>query len=212
MNEVTGDVILPDPPALPMAAGPLTLKLDLACGQVPTPGFEGVDIFPGAQHVVDLQKYPWPFATSSVIEVVCSHYVEHIPQYPLVDGQNPFFAFFDELYRILAPGHWAKIIVPNARSNRGFQDPTHTRYIVAETFLYLSEEFRKVNKLDHYNVKCNFALNVVPTVDSVINTMHPEVQQRRFNHEWNTIHDWVAVIQAIKPGMDGTAPVPPPVM
>lgn len=206
-----GTLVQRDPSIAPP---PVTLKLDLACGQVPKDGFEGVDIWEGAKHVVDLQKFPWPFADNSVAEVYCSHYIEHIPHVPSVitpDGreQNPFFAFFDEVWRILIPGGWARIIAPNARSNRGFMDPTHQRFIVAETFFYLNEEFRKVNKLDHYNVRCNFGFNVVPTVDSVLNTMHPEVQNRRFQHEWNTIHDWVATLQAIKPNMPAT-PVPPP--
>jgi hypothetical protein len=191
---------------LPLAAPPSQRKLDLACGQVPRPGFEGVDIWTGAQHVVDLQKFPWPFETSSIEEAYCSHYVEHIPHYPPVktaDGrdQNPFFAFFDELWRILEPGAWATIVCPNARSNRGFQDPTHQRFIVGETFLYLNAEFREVNKLDHYNVACNFAVNAVPTVDASANALHPEAQHRHFNNYWNTIHDWVATIQAVKPNM-----------
>lgn len=199
---------------LSIAPPPVTRKLDLACGQTPQPGFEGVDIWEGAQHVVDLEQFPWPFEDNSVSEVFCSHYVEHIPHYPPVitkDGkkQNPFFAFFDELYRILEPGAWAKIIVPCGRSSRGFWDPTHQRFMMAETFLYLSAEWRKLNRLDHYNARCDFNVNVVPAVDPVINTYHPEVQQRHFNNYWNAIHDWHAQIQAKKPGADLSRPAPP---
>lgn len=191
-----------------------TLKLDLACGQTPREGFEGVDLWCEAKHKVNLQKYPWPFETSSVAEIHCSHYVEHIPM-EYVDasgnvtnselGQDALFRFFDEVHRILKPGGWATIIVPNARSNRGFQDPTHRRFFVAETFLYLFADWRKVNKLDHYNVKCNFAgdpngqgADIVPIILAEHNAWSQEVQNRRFTHEWNTIMDWQARLRAIK--------------
>lgn len=185
-----------------VAAAPVTRKLDLACGQVPAPGFEGVDIWSGAQHVVDLQQFPWPFADASVAEVRCSHYIEHIPQYPLVqraDGtmQNPFFAFFDELHRILVPGGWAEIITPNARNNRGFQDPTHTRYIVGETFMYLNAEWRKANKLDHYNTTCHFGFTLNFTIDAETNLKHEAARDHAINRDWNVIHDWVARLQKL---------------
>jgi predicted SAM-dependent methyltransferase len=184
----------------------VTRKLDLACGQSPREGFEGVDIWPGAKHVVDLQQYPWPFKDNSVLEIASSHYLEHVPMYPLralPDGstQDQLFAFFDECYRILVPDGWATIIVPNARSNGAFQDPTHRRFIVAETFLYLAKQWREMNKLDHYNVKCDFGIDVQPIIPAEYGTWHAEVQQKRFNHEWNTVISWQARLKALKPAV-----------
>lgn len=185
-----------------------TLKLDLACGQTPLDGFEGVDLWcKTAKHQVDLQRYPWPWADNSVDEVFCSHYCEHIPM-EYVDergdvttsalGKDALFKFFDELWRVLKPDAWATIIVPCARSNRGFQDPTHRRFFVAETFMYLFAEMRRANKLDHYNVSCNFAGDVQSIVPQEMNALSPEAQQRRFNGEWNVIVDWHAKLKAIK--------------
>lgn len=187
---------------LPQAAPPVTRKLDLACGQVPKAGFEGVDLWPGATHVVDLQRFPWPFEDNSIEEIYCSHYIEHIPQYPLVakpDGttQNPFFAFFDEVHRILQPGGWIEVVTPNARNNRAFQDPTHQRFIVAETFMYLNAEWRKLNKLDHYNVACNFGFTVNFTIDAEVNLKHDAAKNQAINREWNVIHDWVVRLQKL---------------
>lgn len=200
------------PPATTPA--PAALRLDLACGQVPRQGFEGVDLWEGAKHVVDLQKFPWPFETNSVVEVFCSHYVEHIPHHPKIvtaDGkeQNPFFAFFDELHRIMEGGAWARIIVPCARSNRAFWDPTHERFIMAETFLYLSSQWRRDNGLSHYNTTCDFNVNVLNAIaDSQINTYAPEVAQRHLNNYWNTINDFHALLQCVKPGADLSKPAP----
>ncbi|MBF0556598.1 MAG: hypothetical protein HQK96_18930, partial [Nitrospirae bacterium] len=112
--------------------------------------------------------------------------------------KDTLFAFFDECYRILKPDGIITIITPCARSNRGFQDPTHRRFIVSETFLYMSEEWRKINKLDHYNVSCNFGISVNHSMPTEIGLLHPEAQTRRFNENWNTIYDWMATLKSLK--------------
>ncbi len=205
------------------------VKLDLACGQIPKEGFEGVDLYaPNAKHKVDLWKFPYPWADNSVDELYCSHFIEHLParsveERDLLPGaikeefldKDFLFAFFDECYRILkplpaqpppptpalgqpvipgplVPGGIMTVVVPSGRSDRGFQDPTHRRYIVAETFMYLSREWRELNKLDHYRVNCDFGLNVVPIVNSELTLHHQLAQQQRFQRDWNVVVDWHA--------------------
>lgn len=194
-----------------LAAPATTLKLDLACGQSPKEGFEGVDIFEGAKHVLNLMRYPWPFADNSVAELHCSHFVEHIPmiyvdkhglELPMgtPGGKDALFAFFDECYRVLVPDGIFTVIVPSARSNRGFQDPTHRRFIVEHTFAYLDAEWRRMNKLDHYNVDCDFVADVKMMIaDQAINTYAPEVAQRHLQNYWNTTADFFAVLKCRKP-------------
>ncbi len=202
-------VPLQPPQPIIVATPAVSRKLDLAAGQNPREGFEGVDLWPGSQHVVDLSEYPWPFEDNSVLELHSSHYIEHImagyidaygnPVRGWKDGKDALFAFFDECYRILIPGGIMTVICPCARSNRGFQDPTHRRFIVAETFLYLSAEWRKINKLDHYKADCNFGINVVPIVPIEMTVIHAEAANRRMNAEWNTVSDWQATLQSQKP-------------
>lgn len=175
------------------------LKLDLGCGQNPCEGFEGVDIGGDvAKHKVDLLKFPWPFETSSVDEVHCSHFVEHIPMALDESGKDLFFAFFDELYRVLKPNAKATIIWPALQSVRAFQDPTHRRFIPAETMLYLSDEWRKLNKLDHYRADCNFAVNVNPTVQQAETLRHPTVGTNRLREMWNVAVDFHAILTSLK--------------
>lgn len=175
------------------------IKLDLACGQSPREGFEGVDLWDGATHGgIDLQDYPWPWASNSVDELHCSHYIEHIPMIEVEQGgrrKDALFAFFDECYRILKPDGVLTVICPCARSNRAFQDPTHRRFIVAETFGYLSREWRTANKLDHYAVECDFGTNVIHTMPAELGLLCAEAQARRFNESWNTIWDWHATMK-----------------
>jgi hypothetical protein len=202
-------------PTLSEAKPRVSLKLDLGCGQTPREGFEGVDLrSEQAKHKVDLFKFPWPFADESVEELHTSHLCEHIPareieptdlahgdwvipsQAPFV-GQDMFFAFMDECYRILAPDSWLTIIVPSGRSNRAFMDPTHRRFFMQESFLYLSEEWRRLNKLDHYNLHTNFGIDVGHTMPNEEGMRSPEAQATRINHYWNTTIDWIAKLKKL---------------
>src|SRR3990167_9114992 len=59
----------------------LVIKLDLAAGQSPREGFEGVDYVetPQTKHHVNLLQFPWPWDSNSIDELHCSHFIEHIP-------------------------------------------------------------------------------------------------------------------------------------
>lgn len=200
----------PPAPAPVIAPAPVTRKLDLAAGQRPREGFEGVDLWDGSRHVVDLSVYPWPFDDSSVLELNCSHYIEHIPmEYVNVNGtpvptgwssgQDALLKFFDECYRILVPGGWMFVQVPAHRSDRAFQDPTHRRFITPQTFLYLTKQWRDLNGLSHYKVACDFEVGVDPIVDQQLNLRDPRAAQFQMTFYWNVVIDWHAKLQSKKP-------------
>lgn len=192
-------------PMAPLAPAPITRRLDLAAGQSPREGFEGVDIWPASQHVVDLQRYPWPFADNSVLELNCSHYIEHIPMemVPIVEPvtgrlighKDALFAFFDECYRILVPDGWLHLQWPAHSSNRAFQDPTHRRFIPMETMMYLDANWRKANRLDHYNVECHFEGKCNPQISVALVHRHPEVVSNHITRYWNSMVDYEAHMQ-----------------
>jgi len=125
----------------------LEFRLDIACGKAKKAGFTGVDIWEGADIVCDLEKFPWPFEDESVDEVFCSHYIEHTPD---------LISFANELYRIMKVGAKAEIIAPYYSSIRAWQDPTHLRAISENTFLYFNQEWRLLNRLDHYPIRADF--------------------------------------------------------
>ncbi len=193
---------------------PTEVKIDLACGQSCREGFVGADISPckGVEHVLNLWQFPWPWETSSVDELHCSHHIEHIPmvyvernpneclyhEIPQGKCKDLFVAFMDECWRILKPNGKLTVICPNARSNRAFQDPTHRRFIVAESFGYFNKKWRDDNKLDHYGIESDFEISVNPIISQEMTVLHPEAQARRFNESWNTVHDWHAVLTAVK--------------
>lgn len=194
------------------------VRLDLGCGKSPREGFEGVDLYAdNAKHKVDLFKFPFPWEDNSVDEIHCSHFIEHLPCREVENkdlslsknpsdetlkrlvGQDFLLAFFDECWRVLKHDSIMTVVVPNGRSDRAFQDPTHRRFIVPTTFAYLNRLWREGNRLDHYNVRCHFVdKGIIPIVFTEMTLLHPEVQQRRMNHEWNTVLDWNATLLAVK--------------
>src|SRR5262245_24805691 len=115
------------------------LKLDFGCGPNPKEGFEGVDqyAFDGkVKHVFDIRKTPWPWKDSSVEEVHCSHFLEHLTQ-------DERCAFMNELGRVLKPDGKATVITPHWCSNRAYGDPTHMWPPISEMFYaYTSRKFR----------------------------------------------------------------------
>jgi len=199
------------------AAPSTSLRLDLACGQHPKDGFEGVDLYGDkAKHKVDLLKFPWPWADNSVDELYCAHFLEHVPareieerdlrslkdlptfvQVPPFLGQDMLFAVMDECWRVMKPDAWMTIVVPSGRSNRAFWDPTHRRFFMQETFLYFAAEWRKMNALDHYRVSCNFGVDVGHTLPQEEMLRSAEAQAERFQHYWNTTYDWIAKLKKL---------------
>lgn len=51
-----------------------------------------------------------------------------------------FFAFFAEVWRILKPNGIVTVICPYGPTMMAMQDPTHTRFIVPQTFSYLGPQ------------------------------------------------------------------------
>jgi len=178
------------------------LKLSLACGNNKPEGFKGVDIAKtkDADYVQDLLSFPWSqFADNSVDEIECSHFVEHIPH---GDGyHDPFFQFFDEIYRILKPAEFdpsnpnipvkgfANIVTPYYSSMRAWQDPTHQRAISEASYLYLNKQWRIDNKLDHYPVSCDFDFSYGYVTDPEWQNRSQETQSFAIRHYINAVND-----------------------
>jgi hypothetical protein len=134
------------------------LKVDLGCGQNRREGFHGIDIVAGLYEddytVCDLFREKWPFDDDSVSEAFSSHVVEHA--IPVGGWHDGLCHFMNELYRVLEPEGTATIIHPYCKSNRAFQDPTHSRYIPEETWWYFNREARENMGLGHYPITSDF--------------------------------------------------------
>ena len=116
------------------------MKLNLACGPDVRPGYVNVDIapMPGVE-AMDLFAFPWKLPDGAFDEVVCNHFIEHIPHH-MGTGKDGFFLFFEELHRVTKPGAVVKLRTPSPGSPNNRADPTHTRVIVPENFRFLEPD------------------------------------------------------------------------
>lgn len=116
-----------------------SIKLDIGCGKNKQEGFIGVDQYKmdNVDVVMKIGTDAWPWADSSVEEVHCSHFLEHLNAQERVH-------FCNELYRVMKKGARATIITPHWASLRAYGDPTHQWPPVSEMWIYyLSKEWRK---------------------------------------------------------------------
>lgn len=176
-------------------------RLDIACGQNKTPGFKGIDLSGDADITHDLFSFPWPIKTSSVSEIACNHFVEHIPHYrPEWNGVDGWWLFFDELWRICKKDATLTFVHPYVKSTRAFWDPTHVRFIHEVTWNYLNRDWRVAQGLDHYPVSCHFeVVTVMGTgIPDAIQARNPEYQEMARNHFWDVIPDLQVTLRAVK--------------
>jgi SAM-dependent methyltransferase len=105
------------------------LRLNLGCGQAKLPGYVNVDKVAACapDQIVDLERFPWPFADNSADEVLLHHVLEHLGA-----TSDTYLAIIKELYRICKPGAVVRVVVPHPRHDSFLSDPTHVRAITPQ--------------------------------------------------------------------------------
>jgi hypothetical protein len=173
-------------------------KLDIACGQNKQPGFKGIDVAGDPDILWDLNETPWPIKTSSVGQVFCSHYVEHIPHHRPGWDRDGWWIFFDELHRVMKKDAVAEFLCPYVMNGRAFWDPTHVRFIHEQTWYYLDRQWREAQRLDHYPVKCDFEVVTIDTTGVPDDFMARNHEQQMFarTHYWNALGDLRVLLKA----------------
>ena len=175
------------------------MKCDFGCGPNKKAGFTGVDsiAFPGVDVVTDLRQR-WPFDDNSVEEAHSSHCLEHFTAQERVH-------FLNELYRVMAPGAKAQIIVPHWGSCRAYGDPTHQWPPCGEfMFYYWKRDWRMANA-PHTDVgnlpggfNCNFEVTWGYSMEPGIALRNQEMQQFAFTYYKEAIQDMIATLVCIK--------------
>jgi hypothetical protein len=183
MNAVVSEVIKPE------------IKLDLGCGPNKKEGFIGVDArqFDGkVDEIVDLSQGVWPWQDSTVTEVHCSHFLEHLKPMERVH-------FANELYRILIPGGKATIITPSAFSERAYGDMTHQwPPVVGFWFYYLDKNWRAANAPHNDFYTCDFNATWGFSMHPGLNGRTPEYCQHALTYWKEAAQDQIATVIARK--------------
>jgi hypothetical protein len=178
------------------------VKLNLGCGQNRAAGYVNVDREASASPdvVMDLERFPWPFETSSVDEVQAIHVLEHVGARPDV-----FIGIMKELYRVCRGGATIHIAVPHPRHDFFTDDPTHVRAITPQTLQLFSkancEEWKRMGA-------SNSPLALYAGVDFELRAWTQTVDPAYKNHpnldellrHWNNIAtEYRMVLEVIKP-------------
>lgn len=158
----------------------------------------GLDIrkAPGVDHIVDLRKTPWKIngkiiPAGSVEEINASHFVEHLTGPERIK-------FVNEVWRILKLGGKATLVTPYWASCRAYGDLTHQWPPVTEMwFLYLNDDWRKVNAPHNTGYKCNFEHTVGYNLHPSLSVRPQEYQMYAVQFYKEAAQDMAATITKI---------------
>jgi SAM-dependent methyltransferase len=114
------------PPHMPI------LVLDVGCGIRKQPGAIGIDRNPASKPdvLVDLDKFPYPFADSSFDRITAIHVIEHL---------DDVIRSMEEFHRLLRPGGTLRIETPHYTDYSSFCDPTHKNHLNSFSFRYFGQ-------------------------------------------------------------------------
>lgn len=109
------------------------IKLNLGCGQKYLIGYINCDYSKNLKKdkFIDLNKFPYPFKDNYADEILMDNVLEHLDDIPSI---------MMELYRILKKDGILKIIVPYAKSDWAFQDPTHKHFFTEKSMDYFTDK------------------------------------------------------------------------
>jgi hypothetical protein len=145
------------------------MKLNLGAGNKKIEGFVSVDKFPSptTDVVFNLETTPWPWAESSIEEVMLIHALEHMGQ-----STDDYLNFIRELYRVCCNGAKIQIHVPHPRHDNFLGDPTHVRAITPQQLTLFDRQLNdqwvqggisSATPLAHY-LNVDFQISNVTTV------------------------------------------------
>lgn len=79
--------------------------------------------------------------------------------------QDGWYAFFSELYRVLTPGAFVHCLMPYGFSHGAITDPTHTRYLTADTFSHSMQPSKDGATFQYNNGGINFEIDDMPAYE-----------------------------------------------
>jgi len=114
--------------------------INFGCGTTTMKGALNIDCvkLPNVDHVVDFEKFPYPFQDNSIDEIHIYFVLEHL---------NDHFKVMEEIYRILKKGGKVYIRVPHFSSVYAWGEFTHKRGYTLGSF----NIFEESNERSYYS-------------------------------------------------------------
>lgn len=127
------------------------MRIDLGGGYAPTPGHFNIDLVPEADYVWDLNKgLPSTIKTERNIEGIrCHHVIEHL---------TSVISLFNDCYEVMKEGALFEISTPLAGTPQYWQDPTHVKGFVSESFLYFRKDSPFEKEQNEYGITARFEI------------------------------------------------------
>lgn len=132
------------------------MRLDLGGGLAPTPGHISIDIIKEADIVWDLNKglptagdWYGEVKMGNVEGIRCHHVIEHL---------DTLIPLMNDCYSAMDDGAIFEISTPYAGTVQWYQDPTHKRAYVPESFLYFCKDSPFKKEQDEYGITARFEI------------------------------------------------------
>lgn len=130
------------------------MRLDLGGGLAPAPGHINIDIISAADLVWDLNqglpdeimfaKGQWP---EPVEGIRCMHVIEHL---------DTIIPLMNDCFMVMKSGAELEISTPLAGTTEFWQDPTHKKGYVRESFLYFLKDSPFAKEQKEYHITARF--------------------------------------------------------
>lgn len=144
-------------------------RLDLGGGTSNTkaPGHINIDICEGADILHDLNQglpfheisdrvYPERKHEITNPRAAVENSVEGIRCHQVLEHLREVIPLMNDCYEVLKPGGIMEISTPVARSDQWYQDPTHVRAFIEDTFLYFTANSAFAKEQELYGITARF--------------------------------------------------------
>lgn len=133
-------------------------RIDLGGGHACAPGHINIDIVPEADIVWDLNNgLPSKDKVGTEIEGIrCHQVLEHL---------DSIIPLLNHCYEAMKEGAQMEISTPLAGTTQAYQDPTHVRCYVPETFLYFQKDSPFQKEQNEYGITARFKIIKTEVLD-----------------------------------------------
>lgn len=135
------------------------MRLDIGGGHAPTPGHINIDLVPEADIKWDLNKgLPDPDEFNAIGLAVDSglNFIEGIRCHHLIEHLTQIIPLMNDCYDVLKEGALMEISTPLAGTPQYWQDPTHVKGFVPESFLYFKKDSPFNKEQNEYGITARF--------------------------------------------------------
>ncbi len=126
-------------------------RLDLGGGLAPAPNHVNIDLIPQADIVWDLNKglpmKQLAHLKGKVEGIRCNQVIEHL---------DTIIPLMNDCYEIMKDGALMEISTPKGGTDPFWQDPTHKKGYVRESFLYFCKDSPFKNEQGKYGITARF--------------------------------------------------------